>query len=93
VPNQVSKRYIVEGHVQGVFFRASTQEAAQALGVTGWVRNLPDGSVEVFATGTDESLTELQQWLFQGPPNARVANVTVKEAKYEEFERFYVKRV
>lgn len=65
----------VTGRVQGVWYRASTQEQARRLGITGYARNLPDGSVEVLACGTAEALAELERWLWQGPPRAQVAEV------------------
>ena len=66
---------IVRGRVQGVWFRGWTRETASALGVTGWVRNLPDGSVEVLAHGTEEQLDRLETQLWQGPPLARVTAI------------------
>lgn len=68
-------RFLVRGRVQGVWFRASTKAQAIDLGVRGWVRNLPDGSVEVFACGEREALDLLRDWLWQGPRNARVSEV------------------
>ncbi|HET9835352.1 MAG TPA: acylphosphatase [Rhodanobacteraceae bacterium] len=68
-------RFLVRGHVQGVFFRASTREQALKLGVSGYAGNLPDGSVEVLACGSSEALDALQKWLHQGPPSARVEDV------------------
>ena len=62
----------VSGRVQGVFFRVSTREQAQQLGVTGSVRNLPDGRVEVIACGDAERVAALCEWLRQGPAHARV---------------------
>lgn len=67
-----SARFLVSGLVQGVFFRASTQARALALGVAGHARNLADGRVEVVASGTPEALAELEAWLHEGPPAARV---------------------
>lgn len=61
---------VVHGRVQGVFFRASTQKKARALGLTGWVRNLPDGTVEVLAVGPRPALEALLAWLHEGPPLA-----------------------
>jgi acylphosphatase len=72
-------RYLVAGRVQGVFFRAATAEAAARLELGGWVRNLPDGSVEVVAVGSEPSLADLARWLWQGPPAARVTSVRVEE--------------
>jgi acylphosphatase len=69
-------RFVVRGHVQGVFFRASTREQALKLGLSGYAKNLPDGSVEVLACGSSEALGTLQQWLHRGPPSARVEGVT-----------------
>lgn len=68
-------RFIVSGRVQGVFFRASTREQALRLGLTGYAKNLADGSVDVVACGADAALAELEAWLQHGPPSARVASV------------------
>ncbi|RMF75805.1 MAG: acylphosphatase [Alphaproteobacteria bacterium] len=68
---------LVSGKVQGVWYRASTREEAVKLGVTGWVRNLPDGRVEAVAEGSREQLEQLISWCRQGPPAARVDDVTV----------------
>ncbi|MFO7603781.1 MAG: acylphosphatase [Gammaproteobacteria bacterium] len=68
-------RCIVSGNVQGVFFRASTQSQARALALTGYARNQADGTVEVLACGDMQALTQLQAWLWQGPPAARVDHV------------------
>jgi acylphosphatase len=65
-------RFLVEGKVQGVFFRASTRVQALGLGLRGWARNLPDGRVEVVAMGEARALDALAQWLEDGPPAARV---------------------
>ncbi len=65
----------VFGRVQGVNFRAATRERAQALGLTGWVRNRPDGSVEVLAEGTRAALTRLLDYLHHGPRHAAVDRV------------------
>jgi len=68
-------RFIVTGRVQGVFFRASTRERALRLGITGHAKNLGDGSVEVVASGTRESVDELDAWLHHGPQAAEVERV------------------
>ncbi|MBY6205864.1 acylphosphatase [Halomonas denitrificans] len=65
-------KFRIEGRVQGVFFRASTQREAQRLGLTGHAINLADGSVEVLACGNDEALDALERWLHDGSPQARV---------------------
>lgn len=68
-------RFFVTGQVQGVFFRASTRDRALQLGLFGYAKNRPDGSVEVVAAGSREALDELDGWLHHGPPAARVENV------------------
>jgi len=65
----------VRGRVQGVFFRASAQKTAEGLGLTGWVKNCGDGSVEIHAEGDKEKLEELIAWCRQGPPMASVSDV------------------
>ena len=69
------KRFLVSGRVQGVFYRASTQDQAVALGLSGYARNLQDGRVEVVACGREEDVAALAQWLQDGPPMARVTGV------------------
>lgn len=70
---------VVEGRVQGVFYRASTQRKARELGLSGWVRNLTDGSVEVYACGEGAQLEALCAWLEEGPPHAVVTSVRCRE--------------
>ncbi len=67
----------IYGHVQGVCFRATARVKAVTLGLTGYVRNLPDGSVELEAEGEEQALRELISWCHQGPPAARVDRVEV----------------
>lgn len=69
---RASARWHVSGRVQGVFFRASTREQALRLGLDGSAVNLADGGVEVVAAGVPAALAELEAWLRQGPPRARV---------------------
>lgn len=69
------RHFRVTGRVQGVFFRDSTRQVAQSLKVTGYARNVSDGSVEVLACGSAEALERLGDWLKSGPPSARVENV------------------
>lgn len=73
------KHYWISGQVQGVFYRSSTQQKAQLLGLTGWVRNLRDGRVEAVACGEDDQLARLESWLYQGPPMASVDHVEMAE--------------
>ena len=68
-------RFLVGGRVQGVWFRAATREQALRLHLRGFARNLADGGVEVVAIGDEGALAELEQWLWQGPPLAKVAQV------------------
>ena len=73
--NRSARRFTVHGRVQGVFFRDSTRREAARLGISGHAINLPDGTVEVLAAGTDDALAELERWLREGPPMSRVTNV------------------
>lgn len=75
----VGARFFVSGRVQGVFFRASARQQALRLGLRGYARNLSDGRVEVVACGTAEAVSELEQWLWQGPPAAQVDEVVRSE--------------
>ncbi len=68
-------RALVSGRVQGVYYRQSTRQAARRLGLLGWVRNLPDGRVEVFAQGDARDVERLVDWLWAGPPGASVLGV------------------
>lgn len=73
------KRYLVSGRVQGVWYRAATREMAQSLGLDGYAHNLEDGRVEVVARGAAAQLGELEAWLWEGPPAARVTDVEVSD--------------
>lgn len=68
-------RAYVSGRVQGVYFRQSCRQAARGLHLHGWVRNAPDGRVEVFAQGPSTAVESLVEWMWLGPPNARVTGV------------------
>ncbi len=76
---RVTRRFLVTGKVQGVYFRHSTRLEAERLAIRGIARNLPDGSVEVIAHGTLTAVESLRQWLHRGPKMARVAAVTELE--------------
>lgn len=82
----------MRGLVQGVAFRHHTKVRARELGITGWVRNLPDGTVEVWAEGDTAALEELDRWLRIGPPAARVAGVEVTAEIPANHARFVVLR-
>src|SRR5258706_13192905 len=73
---------VVRGRVQGVFFRASTQREARRLGVTGWVKNRNDGSVEILAEGEETSIRELYGWAQKGPSAARAERVDTRWPRY-----------
>ena len=81
----------VSGRVQGVCFRMETREQAQLFGLTGWVRNLPDGRVEVMASGDETQLKQLHEWLKQGPDMARVTDLKTEEIEYQKFESFGIR--
>src|SRR3989344_1417940 len=84
------RHFLVSGRVQGVFFRAATEAAARRLGVTGWVRNLAGGRGGVVACGEEAKLSELERWLWQGPPHAQVEQVRSLEAEPQTFGDFFV---
>lgn len=80
----------VTGLVQGVWFRASTKEQAELIGITGFVRNQADGSVYLEAEGSEEGLEVLVKWLRQGPSAARVDNLEIKESELQNFPDFEI---
>jgi acylphosphatase len=83
------RHLIITGRVQGVWFRGSMAQAAQQLGVTGWVRNRADGSVEAMVAGTAEQVAMIMNWARRGPPNAAVEHVAVElgEGEFSGFEQ------
>jgi len=84
-------RLIIEGRVQGVWFRDSTRREADRLGVCGWVRNRPDGTVEVLAEGQEERVGKLVAWCYHGPQGAVVTRVQETEESWEgEFDSFNI---
>jgi acylphosphatase len=82
------RRAIIQGRVQGVFFRAWTVEQARELGVSGWVRNRRDGSVEFEAFGDEAAVEALIERCREGPPSARVERIELSEAEGETPEGF-----
>ena len=79
--NNIREHLIIEGRVQGVWFRESTRRQALALGLTGYAKNLPDGAVDVLACGEPGSLDQLSGWLHEGPRLAQVRSVTESPAQ------------
>ncbi len=83
---------VIDGIVQGVFFRASTREEASALGLTGWVKNCFDGNVEAVFEGEKELVEQILVWCKTGPPGAKVININSNwEAPTGEFDTFSIK--
>ena len=82
---------IIRGRVTGVFFRAATQREAKRLGISGWVRNRQDGSIELVAEGEEEAIKEMLSWAQHGPSAARVDDVDVRWRSYAgEFSDFRI---
>jgi acylphosphatase len=82
---------IVRGRVQGVFYRAGAQQVATDLGLTGWVKNCVDRSVEIHAEGDREKLEELVDWCRKGPPAALVSNVDLSWVESEGLSSFDIR--
>ncbi len=75
----IRKRVVVSGLVQGVFFRASCRDAAHSLGVSGWVSNEPDGTVQAVFEGDEGAVEGMVAWCHRGPPRAHVESVEVTD--------------
>lgn len=82
----------VSGRVQGVFFRASTKEQADSIGIKGFVRNESNGDVYIEAEGEEDELKKFVNWCRQGPSRARVNNLEINEGELLGFEKFEVNR-
>jgi acylphosphatase len=83
---------VIHGLVQGVNFRASTRREAERLGVRGWVRNLPDGSVQALIEGEKNKTEQLLAWCHKGPPGARVTKVDISWMPYTgEYKTFDIR--
>jgi acylphosphatase len=87
----VARRLVAIGRVQGVFFRDSTRREARRLGVSGWVRNCPDGTVEAHAEGSPEAVAALVRWAREGPRHADVDELRVSEAEPAGCTRFDIR--
>jgi len=81
----------VSGRVQGVYFRAHTHKKARALALAGWVRNLPDGRVEIVAEGGEEKVASFLDWVRLGPPASRVEDVELEWAKPQDERGFRIR--
>jgi acylphosphatase len=87
----VGRRVRVSGRVQGVFFRGWTRDEARQLGVAGWVRNCPDGSVEAHIEGEEAVVDQLIARMRSGPSGAEVDHQTVEDVSAEQLESFEVR--
>lgn len=87
----VRRRVVVTGHVQGVFYRDTCRREAARRGVTGWVRNRDDGSVEAVFEGQEQAVADLVAWARQGPPSATVMAVEVHDERPEGLAAFSVR--
>ena len=82
----------VSGRVQGVFFRVYARNQAQELGLTGWIRNLPDGRVEALLEGDEENIKKMIKWAKIGSPGAQVADLKAEMQEHQgEFKTFQVR--
>ena len=88
----VTKEIIVRGKVQGVFFRASAKEAADKLGLTGRVKNLPDGAVWLVVSGPEEQVNKMTAWCKDGPRRARVDELIIHEIATPGYSDFQIER-
>ena len=88
----VCKRCLIDGRVQGVFYRASAYEQANRLGVHGWVRNLDDGRVESLIQGTGQQVDEMIDWFWVGPKQSQVTSVQCYDEQPIDTDSFTVTR-
>jgi acylphosphatase len=87
----IRRRVVVRGRVQGVFFRDSARQRADAEGVAGWIRNRADGAVEAVAEGEESAVDALIAWMREGPGHAHVEDVEVVEEEPEGLDGFEVR--
>ena len=76
---KINVRVIISGRVQGVWFRASTKQKAEQLGLMGWVRNTADGKVEAVFEGEENVVNQMIKWCYLGPPLSKVQNIEIKK--------------
>ena len=88
---EIARHVRLTGRVQGVFFRAWAQERARALGVTGWVRNCPDGRVEAHVEGDEQAVEQIIEKMRSGPPSAQVEDLRVWEIEAFDYDDFEVR--
>ena len=91
MPDVIARKVRVFGRVQGVFFRQAAVNQARTLGVGGWVRNAPDGSVEAHIKGDSAAVEQMVGWMRRGPSNAWVEDVTVEDVEPEDVTGFSVR--
>jgi len=83
---------VISGRVQGVWFRASTRDKAQQLGLTGWIKNTSEGNVEAVFEGEEKLINEMLDWCRHGPPLSEVKNVEIKKRRpSNDFDDFSIK--
>jgi acylphosphatase len=88
--DKIGQHFIVQGRVQGVFYRKFAQQQAKALQLCGWVRNLPDGCVEIQAFGSKQQLSQYLEILKKGPPAAHVIDVKIMDIAFETTPDFEI---
>jgi len=87
-----SLHLLVKGRVQGVSYRVSAKEEADRLSITGWVRNTPEGHVEIMATGNEAALQAFTTWCRRGPAHAHVTGLTTEPREETRFKGFSIRR-
>jgi acylphosphatase len=88
--NMATVHLLIKGKVQGVFYRDTAKATARQLGVTGWVRNTPEGHVETIVTGSEENLSRFIEWARKGPGRAVVTDVIRTDREHEHFNDFTI---
>lgn len=88
----MNKLILITGKVQGVFFRQSTKQKAEELGIKGWVRNQPDGSVLAEIEGSQQALIVMEAWLKLGPENAKVEKLIIQPGEEKGYTGFEIRK-
>jgi acylphosphatase len=92
MPTKIQVKAVISGRVQGVFYRAETKNTADKLGIQGYVKNLPNGSVEAVFEGDNSIVNKMLEWCNKGPSAARVENIfSEKIEESSNFEEFLIK--